>query len=104
MLEYFRDEVGILVVEKVLWFSARSRGGAGDVRGSTFWLVLVNECLETAVSGLVEQEVRGDQKQNLYAVAPGKMRDLAVEQLIANVRASERHCAGSKMISGEGGI
>lgn len=76
----------ITVVERSLGFSANSRGSAEEVEKAIIFLALVGAWEGTVAICLTECGTPGGQRQKLYADIERNILELAMQELIWNVR------------------
>lgn len=69
-----------------LEFGVESRNGTVEVERLTVWQALVEALVATVAICLTERETQRGQWKELYADAQENMLEVAMEQLIANVR------------------
>lgn len=73
-------------MEKFLKFSARSKGGAGEVEGSTARGARVASFVTSVLGCFTQRGTLRDQKQTLYCDTQENVLELAMKQLIGNFR------------------
>lgn len=97
-VQLFRNQVKIRRVEEIWWFNAGSCVGAGKDEGSIVSPARGEALIATLNRCLREQDARKCQRQKLYAETQGKKLQLAMKQMIGNVRVLLQHELGGKVM------